>query len=305
MNNHDLNVFATAARIGNITKAAKLLAMVQSNVTTRIRLLEDELGVPLFHRHHLGITLTPKGQELLPYAEEMIALAQRAREAVSHQKQVEGSLRIGSLQTTASVRLPGILKEYIAKYQRVDIAIETGTAAEMTDRVLDHRVDGAFVAGPILHPELDAWPAFVEEMVLVTPVEYRSVEEYLEHGPVPKILVFKIGCYYRKALEKYLSKAGVDLLNEMEFGTLDGILGCVSAGLGITMLPKSVVERSALRRKVTAHALPNEVSQVDVRFITYKSRVRSTALERFMDVITKVRKGASDHKKRARPKPRS
>src|SRR5579872_5565815 len=106
MNNHDLNIFAAAARLGSITRAAKSLSTVQSNVTARIRLLENELGVQLFHRNHSGITLTPKGHELLPYADQMTALVQKARETVSNSKQVEGILRIGSLQSTASVRLP-------------------------------------------------------------------------------------------------------------------------------------------------------------------------------------------------------
>ena len=285
MNNHDLNVFATAARLGSITKAAKSLSTVQSNVTTRIRLLEDELGVRLFHRHHAGITMTSKGLELLPYAEQMIALEQKAREAVSNNKQVEGILRIGSLQTTASVRLPAILKDYIVKYNRVDIAIETGTAAELTERVLDRSVHGAFVAGPVHHPDLSSLPAFVEELMLVTPPGCRTVDEYLTQGPIPKVLVFKTGCYYRKALERYLSTTGIDMLIEMEFGTLDGIIGCVSAGLGMTMLPRSVIEQSSLRKKVRIHYLPREVSQIETLFITSKTPMRSNALERFIDVI--------------------
>ena len=285
MNNHDLNIFATAARLGSITKAAKSLATVQSNVTTRIRLLEDELGVQLFYRNHAGINLTRKGHELLPYAQQMVALVQKAKETVSNNKEVHGILRIGSLQTTAAARLPEVLKDYVAKYNKVDIAVETGTAAELTERVLDYRVDGAFVAGPVDHPELNSVLAFVEEVVLVTPVAYRTVEEYLAKGPVPKVLVFKVGCFYRNMLEGYLSEEGIDLLNQLEIGTLEGIIGCVSAGLGITMLPRSVVERTTRRKQVRIHELPKKVSRVETLFITHKAQVRSSALERLIEVI--------------------
>src|SRR5580658_9454871 len=113
MNNHDLNIFATAARLGSITKAAKSLSTVQSNVTTRIRLLEDELGVQLFYRNHSGINLTRKGHELLPYAQQMVALVHKAKETVSNSKEVQGTLRIGSSQTTAAARLPELLKDYV------------------------------------------------------------------------------------------------------------------------------------------------------------------------------------------------
>ena len=68
MDLHDLNVFATAARLGSVTKAAKSLSTVQSNVTARIRLLERELAVQLFDRTHRGITLTPKGDGTTEFA---------------------------------------------------------------------------------------------------------------------------------------------------------------------------------------------------------------------------------------------
>ncbi|HEX6832672.1 MAG TPA: LysR substrate-binding domain-containing protein [Rudaea sp.] len=285
MNNRDLTVFATAARLGSITRAAHALATVQSNVTARIRLLEDELGVPLFHRHPRGITLTAKGQDLLPYAEQMIALARKAKESVSGRREAEGTLRIGSLQSTASVRLPAVLKRYIARHRRVDIAIETGTPVELTERVLARAIDGAFMAGPVRHRDLNAIPAFVEEVVVVTPRAYRSIADYLARGRGPKILVFKEGCFYRSTLENYLSTSGVDLLQEMEFGTLDGILGCVGAGLGITMMPRSVVERSALRREVRMHPLPKGASRIETVFVTRRDAARSTALERFVETL--------------------
>jgi LysR family transcriptional regulator, cell division regulator len=301
MNLHDLNIFATAARLGSVTKTAKTLATVQSNVTTRIRLLEEELGTELFRRNHRGIQLTPKGHELLPYAQQVVALVQKARETVSSKdRDVKGVLRIGSLQSTASARLPEILKEYATRYNKVDIAVETGTAPELIEKVSEYRVEGAFVSGPVDRPELHAIPAFMEEVVILTPVAFRSVKQYLTKGPVPKVLVFKTGCFYRQKLEHFLSDEGIAELNEMEFGTLDGIIGCVSAGLGMSMLPRSVVERSARRSEVRMHKLPKEISLVETSFVTHKAQVASSALERLVEIIVARRRGAQKSLRRAR-----
>jgi DNA-binding transcriptional LysR family regulator len=291
MNNHDLNIFATAARLGGITKAAKSLSTVQSNVTTHIRLLEDELGVQLFHRNHSGINLTRKGHELLPYAQQMVALVHKAKETVSNSKEVRGTLRIGSSQTTAAARLPELLKDYVVRFNKVDIAVETGFTDEMTARVLDYSLDGAFVTGPADPQKLNSIPAFTEEVVVVTPAAYRTVEEYLAKGPVTKVMVFKVGCFYRRMLEGYLSKEGFDQLNEMEFGTIEGIIGCVSAGLGITMLPRSVVERTSRRNQVRIHELPKNAGRVETLFITHKAQVNSNAMERLLVVIARQRRG--------------
>jgi DNA-binding transcriptional LysR family regulator len=285
MDLHDLNVFATAARLGSVTKAAKCLATVQSNVTARIRLLERELAVQLFDRTHRGITLTPKGEQLLPYAQQMLTLAENARAAIATSGDVRGSLRIGALQSTASARLPEVLKAYAVKHKQVDISVETGTSAELIEKVLASRLDGAFVAGAEEHPELDSVASFVEELVMITPAPYRSVREYLKKSPLPKLLVFRVGCHYRQRLERYLSSEGVGALNQMEFGTIDGIIGCVAAGLGVTMLPRSVIERSARRKEVNVHVLARPYRHVETQFVTHRAQVRSIALERIIDVI--------------------
>lgn len=281
-----MNIFATAARTGSITKAAKALSTVQSNVTTRVRLLEDELGVKLFHRNHHGIQLTRKGRDLLPYAQQVIALMQKAREEVSD-NEVRGALRIGSLQSTASARLPELLKTYITQFNKVDIAIETGTTLELHEKVLANDIEGAFIAGPVENPQLHSMVAFVEELVILTPAKFRSVNEYLSKGPIPKVLVFKAGCSYRQQLESYLSSEGIGTLNEMEFGTIDGIIGCVGAGVGMAMLPKSVVERSSRRGDIRVHTLPRRINRVETLFITRLKAVHSSALERLIDVIKK------------------
>jgi len=290
MDLHDLNVFATAARLGSVTKAAVSLSTVQSNVTARIRLLERELGVQLFHRTHRGITLTPKGEQLLPYAQQMLSLAENARTAVASAGDVRGVLRIGALQSTASARLPNVLRAYAAKHERVDVSIETGTTAELMDKVLNCHLHGAFVAGGQDHPDLDSVASFVEELVMITPAPYRTVREYLKKSPLPKLLVFRVGCHYRQRLERYLSDEGIGALNQMEFGTIDGIIGCVSAGLGVTMLPRSVVERSAMRKEVRIHALARPYRHVETQFVTHRAQVRSVALERLIDVIKAERR---------------
>jgi DNA-binding transcriptional LysR family regulator len=285
MNLHDLDIFNTVSRLGSITKSAKALSTVQSNVTTRIRLLEEELGGKLFDRHHSGVELTRKGRDLLPYAQQIATLVEKAKQAVAGDREVHGVLRIGSLMTTASARLPELLKCYITKYNKVDIAVETGTTAELFEKVLASDIDGAFIAGPVDHPQISAVLAFVEELVMLTPSNYRSVDEFLSKGPIPKVLVAKVGCSYRQQLERHLSSEGVSQLHEMEFGTIDGIIGCVGAGLGIAMLPRSAVEHSARGKEVRIHCLPKKIGRVETLFITRRTQVLSSALERLIGVI--------------------
>ena len=285
MDIHDLTVFAAAARHGSVTKAAQSLSTVQSNVTTRIRLLETELNVRLFHRNHRGITLTQKGQRLLPYAQQMLSLVEHAKAAVSDTREVGGTLHIGALQSTATARLPDVLKTYAARHSHVDISVETGTSVDLIAKVLESKLDGAFVSGIEDHPSLDVVTSYVEELVIITPAAFRSVKSYLKQSALAKTLVFKIGCHYRQRLEQYLGAEGVGMLSPMDFGTIDGIIGCVAAGLGISLLPRSVVERSSRRKEIAMHQLPKAHRYVETQFVTHKAQVQSLALTRLIDVI--------------------
>ena len=285
MNVADLNVFAAVARYGSITKAARRLNTVQSNVTTRLRLLEQELGVSLFQRHHQGVTLTRSGRELLPYAHQLDVLLLKARDAVSANQATRGALRLGSMETTAAARLPALLRKYVPAHRNVDVAIETGTTRSLTQAVLEYRLDGAFVAGPVEVDELEPTRAFMEELVLVSSPEYKSIPSALAEGKIPKVFVFRVGCSYRQKLERFLAGRGLTLVNQLEMGTLEGIIGCVSAGLGITMMPFSVVESYVKRQEVAVHRLSPADARIETVFITRRDLVRSPALEEFMATL--------------------
>ena len=115
--------------------------------------------------------------------------------------------------------------------------------------MLQSRLDGALVVGPVHHPELTETAVFHEEMVLVTPRDIAGWDD-LPRRPGLKIVVFRAGCSYRAQLEAVLAERGVVGVRRIEFGTLEGILGCVAAGIGVTMLPRGVVDvRMAQRHR--------------------------------------------------------
>src|SRR6202023_2743464 len=128
MDASDLAMFVAVAKVGGIRKAAQVLNTVQSNVTQRIRLLEAELGVPLFHRHSRGVTLTSAGTQLLPYAQRIGRLLGEAKLAAADGPEPRARLVVGALETTEWLRLPPILTAYAAAYPDVDIEVDTATS---------------------------------------------------------------------------------------------------------------------------------------------------------------------------------
>jgi DNA-binding transcriptional LysR family regulator len=205
----DLMTFSAVARTGGITRAAAELNTVQSNVTQRIKAIEAEIGTALFERHSRGMTLTGAGRRLLPYARQMAALAREAVLAARDDGVPKGPLAIGSMETTAAVRLPALLAAFHRRYPAVRLSLRTAPTADLVTAVLDGALDGAFVAGPIDHAELSSNIAFREELVLVTSRRWSNLAELragtAESGPTA--LVFRTGCTYRQRLEQLLSAA--------------------------------------------------------------------------------------------------
>ncbi len=280
MDSTDLIFFSAVVSAGAIGRAALALNTVQSNVTQHIQALELKLGAPLFHRSKKGVTLTSVGERLLPYADQIATLLREAERVAKDQTTPQGVLRVGSLETTAALRLPAILSAFASAHPQVDLQVETGPTGVLVEEVLGRRLDGAFVSGPVNHDDLVAIPMVEEELVVVTATAVATLDDL---GAGAKILAFRAGCSYRQRADEFLARHGLVGLRRMEMGTLDGIIGCVSAGVGFTLLPRAVVVVAATAGQVRLHELPPVARWSTTMFVRRGDAFLSAALRRFID----------------------
>ena len=280
MDADDLRIVDAVARNGSMNKAAAELNMVQSNVTARVRLLEEELGVQLFVRHSRGVEPSDAGIRLLSYVEKIHLLFQEAIAAVKEDGTPKGKLRIGTTETIAGLRLPTLIVQYAQEFPRVDLALVTGTTTSLIKQVAAHELDGAFVAGPIHHQELNEEPLFLEELVLVSPLSIRNFDDLAKVTNL-KVIVFQEGCSYRQRLGSILDALGIRYV-VMEFASIDAIITCISAGVGITLLPKMLVNRLWTDHSVAVHELPVDQAQVETVFVKRHDHYPTSALNSFL-----------------------
>ncbi|WP_432363071.1 LysR family transcriptional regulator [Sporosarcina sp. UB5] len=278
----DLEIFQMVAQKGTITEAAKELNFVQSNVTSRIKKIEDELNTALFNRHNRGMSLTPEGKKLLVYSEKILSLTNEMVKVVQSKTEPAGKLEIGTVETV--IKLPVIISSYIKKYKNVDLSLLTGVTEQLQNDVLHHRLDGAFVTEVEQHPELVSHDVFQEELVLLSDSTKTSIEQLLEEP----ILCFREGCGYRARLAKWYRDQNIVPQKVMEFGTLETILGSVTMGLGITFVPKSAVVHLEEKGLVHCHYLPEKYSKINTIFIRRKDAHLTSTLERFIETFELV-----------------
>jgi DNA-binding transcriptional LysR family regulator len=280
----DLKVFEAVARHGSMNRAATELNTVQSNVTARVRALEVELGVLLFQRHARGVKITPAGRRMLPFSARISKLLSDAKTAARDDGVPDGVMEVGTLETTAALRLPSVLATFTKAFPKVRPVVTTGTTCSLINDVVECRLEGAFVAGPVDHPDLQQESVFREELVLVTPRSIRSIED-LPSITGLKTIVFRIGCSYRTRLDNLLNRAGILAAQPLEFGSIEAILGCVASGVGITLLPKGIVAAAWRDGRVAVHELPPEFAEVQTVFIRRTDAYVSSALSAFLQFV--------------------
>jgi len=272
-----LRTFQAVVEEGGILAASRKLNTVQSNVTGRIRKLEEELGAELFFRKGRGLELAPSGKVLLDYARRMLMLERQTSAAVRLVGESAGELRIGTMETFAALHLPGALKAVRTRHPNIELRVSTDTTSSLTEKVLDHKLDCAFVAGPVIHPDLRFDELVVEELVQVHAINTDPV--------LLPLILFREGCAYRTRAIAWQRKQGHAVADAMEFGTLEGILGCIAVGLGWTLMPRRVVEQSPHAPDLVIESVPPEIAQVPTGMISLRDGPPMVALKTLSDAI--------------------
>lgn len=250
----DLAIFRAVVEAGGVTRAAERLHRVQSNITTRIRQLEEKLGTPLFIREGKRLHLSPAGQVLLDYAQRLLDLADEARDAV-RDGSPRGALALGAMESTSAVRLPGPLSDFVRLYPEVKLALKTGNPQQLAAAVLAGALDAALVTGPIVEGPFEREPVFSEELVIVASAGHAAITSAGAEPP-RSIVAFEQGCPHRARLEQWYAGKNSMPVQTIEITSYHAMLGCVVVGMGISLVPLSVLATFPERARLSVHALP-------------------------------------------------
>lgn len=245
----DMNVskylaFVTTVECGSFTRASEKLNYSQSGISRMIGDLEREWSLSLLERGRTGVRLTSDGERLLPYARSLCAEYRRLQMQVDELRGVQsGLIRIGTISSIATHRLPGVIKEFQRSYPGIDYELLLGDYGEIESWVRDGSVDCGFTRLPdesdldLIHLESDSFMA-------VLPKGHPLAE--LDTVPIgslcgePFLLLEKAGTH--DVSELFASNG---LHPRVHFTTWDdyAIMSMVECGLGVSMLPELILRR--------------------------------------------------------------
>ncbi|MDQ3203126.1 MAG: LysR substrate-binding domain-containing protein [Pseudomonadota bacterium] len=248
-----LRIFQAVAQEGSITRAAERLHRVPSNLSTRLKQLEEQLGVELFVRERQRLQLSPAGKVLLDYTDRLFDLRSEAQAAVQG-GQPAGDFVLGTLYSTAAIHLPALLARYHRQYPAVNLQVQSGPSGELLEGLLSGRLDAALVDGPLELAGLDGVPLCHERLVLISEADHPPVRSALDvEGR--SVFTFRQGCSYRMRLEAWFAHDHAAMGRAMEIESYPGMLACVIAGSGVALMSESMLASLPGRESVAVHPL--------------------------------------------------
>ncbi|MGO2767561.1 putrescine utilization regulator PtrR [Pseudomonas taetrolens] len=254
-----LRIFQAVAEEGSVTRAAERLHRVPSNLSTRLKQLEEQMGIELFMRERQRLQLSPAGQVLLDYTARLFALHDEALAAVQGGVP-SGKFTLGTMYSTAAIHLPGLLAHYHRTYPAVNLHVQSAPSGELLEGLLTGRLDAALVDGPLELAGLDGIEFCEEHLVLISDLDHSPITRARDVQGL-EVFTFRQGCSYRARLEAWYASDRAAMGRVMEIESYQGMLACVVAGSGVALMPASMLASLPGRENVSVHALQQPFSQ--------------------------------------------
>lgn len=284
-----LQTFIVVAQLLNFRAAAEELNYSQSTISDHIRNLEQELGVKLFERLGRKVFLTEQGKELISPSKRMIQNAEEIHHLFSKNEKVHGLLKIGAAETLCMFWLPILLKEYSELYPDVNIILKMADCIEFNDMLEQNIIDVAFS----LRDESDK--AHISQIHLFTDSSIFVAAPDHPLATLEKITICELSnqsfilteteSSYSMELKKMLQMLNIKTDTIMEFGSLEAIKQCVKQGLGITLLPRIVVDKELQNGELVMLSLEINPIPIHAKMIYHRDKWMSAPLAALKDIV--------------------
>ncbi len=284
-----LQVFYTVARLLSFTKAAETLHMTQPAVTFQVRQLEDHFNTRLFDRTHNRVGLTEAGRKTYEYAERIFELYAEMEDAVKELTgDVSGALTLGASTTIAEYMLPGLLRGFKQGYPEVNLRLKVSNSEGIVSMVENSMIDLGVVEAPVTNKNLLVEVCQVDQLVVLIPPSHQIAEkesitmEELLHYP---FICREEGSGTREVIMEYITQMGLDR-NElnvcMELGSPESIKGAVEAGMGISILSRTTLNKELALGSLVCIELDPPLERA-FSFVRQRQKFRLRAMEELLN----------------------
>ncbi len=290
MSDRRLKVFHTVAKLLSFTKAAEALHMTQPAVTFQVRQLEEYFNTRLFDRTHNKVNLTPAGERVAEFAERIFDLYSEMENSVRDLTgEISGALTIGASTTIAEYMLPALLGEFKNRYPDINLRLKVSNSEGIVSMVEHNVIDLGVVESPVSNKNLIVEVCHDDQLVVVAAPDHELVKrgtkvkaaELIDYPFVSR----EEGSGTRDVISQYLTQEKVNPAKmnfSLELGSPEAIKGAVEAGMGITIISRSIIEKELKLGTLCELQLDPPLSR-PFSFVRQRQKFRVTVMEELLE----------------------
>ena len=262
MNIRHLESFVCIVERGSFAAAAEVLFTTQPTISARIQELERRFGVPLFDRSRHRARLTPKGEELLPYARQVVELAQQIARRIGDPSSVAGTIRIGCVGLVAKTLLPTLVAAVRQRYPNVVLKVHVFLARTVFAMLEAHEIDMALVTTPVTVPDVETHPLGTDDFVWLASPALEVADGPLRPADLERLPVFGFPAesHHFPVIERWFRDNGAVYRPAVSCNNMDALADLTARGAGVALLPRGCyrvrIDAGELRELDTRPRIP-------------------------------------------------
>ena len=279
----NLKTFLMVASMRNFTHAAKELGYSQSNVSTQIQQLEQEIGAPLLNRIGRTVTLTQFGEALLPYAQELCNIATKMENMLKSEDFLGGTVKIGMTDSLSELLLEDAFIAYHAKFPKVKIEISLGTTSTLMERLSSGQLDAAcIITQPLSCSDWLIWDEINVPIVVAAnpqlPIAGKNRVSLLELADQEMVLMETLAPYSLE-FERVMAHAHLDVQPVFRLQSTDTACRLVEREKFVSILPLYAVKAAADAGRVAILNVPDWRQEQSIQMVMHRSKAVTPQIE--------------------------
>ena len=283
-----VQIFVVVAETCSFRKAAEILNRSQSAVSTQIKLLEEQIGVSLFHRTTRRVQLTADGEVLLGHAQRAVASLEAGLRQIREAANVQiGHIAMGCVPSIAATVLPWVLAEFQRKRSGIRLELRELASTQLLEAVSKQEI--SFGIGPDVEQasDFDFVPITTEPIYALLPEAHWKVGQKtitLAELAVLPVVLASSSAALRGTLNRELAARGLEITNSFEVIQVQTMLAFAQAGLGVAILPRIMIPQP-LDKTLQALPIVEPVLSRTLCLITLKGNSLSPAARELTTLI--------------------
>ena len=246
-----LKIFLTVAQENSLTLASQKLNTVQSNLSARLKLLEEDIGHSLFIRTKKGMILTEHGERLKPLAAELVQRASDIKSELTREKST-GDLALGIPESFLRTYLRKPLEKWVKAHPEAQVRVKTGYSHQISTDLENREIDFGVIISRERPKQFHILKEFKSELVVVTPKSAKELSRQLLTNLQPMLL--GDSCFFGQAVSHLCGQLGIEPGVHGHLHSIESIIHCVSSGIGFSVMPKCLMDGHYLKNQLGIHS---------------------------------------------------